>query len=79
MLKQSCVPYTETHTLQKIVDRYLGQFKKKLDDKQLDTLLAKKASENSLWLKIACEETRVFGEFKVVTKLIEQLPDGLPA
>lgn len=73
------MPDNENLTLQKIVDQYFEQFKKKLDDKQRGILLAKKASENSLWLKIACEEMRVFGEFMVIENLIKQLPDSLPA
>lgn len=74
-----CMLYTEDSALQEIVAKYLEQFKKELTKEQLDLLMSKEASENCLWLKIASEEMRVFGEFKTITTLIKQLPDSLPA
>ena len=56
---------------------YLGKFNKKLDMDQIFSLLTKTASENPLWLSIACEELRVFGDFRQVSDKINSLPDGL--
>ncbi len=55
----------------------LGYYSKKLDEKQMSSLLAKESSQNPLWLAIACEELRVFGLFDRVTDKINSLADGL--
>ena len=60
-----------------MVVEYLGKFNKKLDMDQIFSLLSKTASENPLWLAIACEELRVFGNFRQVSDKINCLPDGL--
>ncbi|RDD44588.1 Telomerase protein component 1 [Trichoplax sp. H2] len=60
-----------------IVDQVLTKFNKRLDNIQMDSLLAKEASANPLWLSIACEELRVFGLFSKVTDMIKGLADGL--
>lgn len=62
---------------QAIVDELLGQYNKRLDPQQLDSLLSKKSSENPLWLSIACEELRVFGQFRQLSDKINSLADGL--
>ena len=55
----------------------LGQFNKRLDEEQMVSLLSKEASQNPLWLSIACEELRVYGVFAKVTDKINTLADGL--
>ena len=55
----------------------LGRYNKKLDEKQMSSLLSKESSQNPLWLSIACEELRVFGLFDKVTDKINSLSDGL--
>ena len=40
-------------------------------------MIAKKSSDNPLWLSIACEELRVFGIFEKVTEKIEELADDI--
>ena len=66
------------YAFQDIVEEQLAQFNKTLDSNQLSSLLSKTASENPLWLAIACEELRVFGNFRQVSDKINGLPDGLP-
>ena len=56
---------------------YLGKFNKKLDENQMISLLSKDSSENPLWLSVACEELRVFGEFRRINDKINTLADGL--
>lgn len=63
---------------QKIVDTYLGQFIKKLSPDQYAILWDKSSSSNPLWLRIACEELRVFGEFQSIKEFMEKMKDGLP-
>ncbi|XP_030843348.1 telomerase protein component 1 [Strongylocentrotus purpuratus] len=60
-----------------IVSEMLGQFNKRLDEEQMVSLLSKEASQNPLWLSIACEELRVYGVFAKVTDKINTLADGL--
>ncbi len=55
----------------------LGRYNKRLDKTQKDTLLGKASSANPLWLAMACEELRVFGNFRQVSDKINQLPDEL--
>ena len=60
-----------------MVTEFLGKFNKRLDMDQMFALLTKTASENPLWLSIACEELSVFGNFREVSDKINSLPDGL--
>ena len=55
----------------------LGRYNKRLDSQQLTSLLEKTSSDNPLWLSIACEELRVFGQYKQIMDKINTLPDGL--
>jgi len=63
--------------VQQIVDELLGRYNKKLDAEQMSSLLTKQSSENPLWLSIACEELRVFGQFRELSDKINHLADGL--
>ena len=40
-------------------------------------LINKTDAGRPLWLTIACEELRVFGEFRKLTKVIEDLPQDI--
>lgn len=53
-----------------IVNGYLGLFSKTLTAEQVVPLLTKEASRNPLWLRIACEELRLYGDFGSVTEYI---------
>lgn len=57
---------------------YLGLFNKTLATEQVVPLLGKKASSNPLWLRIACEELRIYGDFGTVTDFIKLLKETLP-
>jgi len=65
------------YNFQQIVNELLGRYNKRLDDDQMSSLLAKQSSENPLWLSIACEELRVFGQFRELSDKINHLADGL--
>lgn len=60
-----------------IVRDVLGRYNKSLDLDQMVSVLAKESSANPLWLSIACEELRVFGDFYRVTEKVSSLRDGL--
>ncbi len=53
----------------------------KLDEKQMNLIMAKAESNNDslspLWLSYTCHEMRVFGEFATITNKIENLPIDL--
>ncbi|XP_063313166.1 telomerase protein component 1-like [Pelobates fuscus] len=62
---------------QNLAVMYLSRYTKELSSKQLHLLLQKTSSQNPLWLTMACEELRVFGEFKMLTQKIAGFPDTL--
>ena len=76
-LVHKCFFKLTSNLLQEIVTEYLGRFNKKLDEDQMISLLSKDSSENPLWLSVACEELRVFGEFRRINDKINTLADGL--
>lgn len=62
-----------------LVRQTLWDYRKRLDERpdndQMGRLLSKAEATNPLYLVIACEELRVFGEFERVTARIDALPD----
>ncbi|KAK2154284.1 hypothetical protein LSH36_272g06050 [Paralvinella palmiformis] len=60
-----------------IVENFFRTSNKKLDKEQLTALMHKKCASHPLWLILACEELRVFGDFRMLTRKIRSLPDGL--
>ncbi|ESO84587.1 hypothetical protein LOTGIDRAFT_132036, partial [Lottia gigantea] len=60
-----------------IVVEILQEFNKQLDEEQLSVLVAKEDSGRPLWLSIACEELRVYGDFKTLIDKIVSLPKDL--
>ncbi|KAM8960668.1 telomerase protein component 1-like [Pelodytes ibericus] len=66
-----------SESAQSLAVMYLSRYTKTLSSEQLHLLLQKTSSQNPLWLTMACEELRVFGEFKMLTKKIAALPDTL--
>ena len=58
-----------------IVRQTLWDYRKQLSAQQIRLLLDKTQSANPLFLAVACEELRVFGEFERVTERISSLPD----
>ncbi|XP_057298336.1 TPR repeat-containing protein DDB_G0287407-like [Hydractinia symbiolongicarpus] len=67
----------DTDSRKEIVNNFLSVYNKRLDEEQLDKLLAKEGSSNPLWLSVACEELRVFGRFEELIEKIESLPNEL--
>jgi len=64
-------------SIQLIVENILKMYNKRLDEHQMQLLLAKQGSANPLWLTLACEELRVFGDFSKMDEKIESLKDEL--
>ncbi|XP_050419113.1 TPR repeat-containing protein DDB_G0287407 [Patella vulgata] len=62
---------------QEIVEQILLEFNKQLDNEQMSLLVEKEDAGRPLWLSVACEELRVSGDFRTLTKKIETLPQDL--
>ncbi|CAD5111322.1 DgyrCDS637 [Dimorphilus gyrociliatus] len=60
-----------------IIDYYLGMFNKKLDSHQKQLLSENDGASTPLWLRLACEELRIYGDFNTLSKKIELLPNDL--
>jgi len=59
--------------LKEIVETFFRKYNKVLDEKQMSMLLKKEFSHNPLWLVTACEEMRVFGDFRKVEDKFNEL------
>jgi len=56
-------PFTAPEHRQKLVNAYLEQYFKQLDEQQVEELIASDGAENPLFLKVVLSELRVFGGF----------------
>lgn len=67
---------------QNLVQDLLSRHHKKLDEGafsgEMRVLLSKKESDNPLFLKLACEELRVFGIFEKIGERIKKISQTLP-
>lgn len=59
------------------VQEYLLKYNKKLDEDQMRSFLSKESSTFPLWLKVASEELRVFGDFVTLSNKTKLFPDNL--
>jgi len=59
--------------LKEIVRTYFQKYNKELKEDQMTALMGKEFSHNPLWLVTACEELRVFGDFRKVGDKINKL------
>ena len=56
-------PFESTEYRTELIDEYLRQYLKELDQKHINALLELEASKNPLFLKIVLNELRIFGAF----------------
>jgi WD40 repeat protein len=72
----------ESEDKKQIIRQTLWDYRKRLDERpkndQMGLLLCKSESDNPLYIIVACEELRVFGEFEKVTERIASLPEDIP-
>ena len=61
----------------KIVHNTLDEYRKKLTEKQMEMLLSKVDAVKPLFLKVACEELRLFPSFELISSRIANLPDTI--
>lgn len=56
----------------------LGEYRKTLTISQIASILTKADATKPLYLKVACEELRVFPNFELINSRIENLPETIP-
>ena len=61
----------------KIIVDTLEEYRKKLNEKQLKMVLSKTDAVKPLYLKVACEELRVFPSFELINSRIAMLPNTI--
>lgn len=61
-----------------MVKRLLGDYRKGLDERQMNSLLKKRESDRPLFLSVASEELRIFPSFELINTRIQMLPDYTP-
>ena len=54
-----------------------SRYNKRLDEEQMNDLASRNEACNPLWLSLACEELRIFGDFERLTPKIKSMPDSL--
>jgi tetratricopeptide (TPR) repeat protein len=62
---------------QQIIRALLGTWGRKLDNRQTAALLAHPEARNPLYLRVALEELRLFGEFEKLTQRIDDLAPSI--
>ena len=62
-----------------IISQTLGKYQKKLTNNQNQLLLSKKGTDNPLFLTMACEELRIFGDFDRLEQKIKDIADDVPS
>ncbi len=70
-------PLTENEQRQ-IVQTLLGEWRRKLDERQMAILLSHPGVKNPLYLRVALEELRLFGKFEELPTRIKTLADDIP-
>jgi len=77
------IPHTYSLNPLEISDRHLiaaktlELYSKKLEPKLLDKLISKTHAKFPLFIKLACEELRVFGTFEKLAMFINKIPDTI--
>ena len=67
----------EREKSQKMVENFLGNYQKRLDEHQYEILLEKKNVRYPLWLEMACRELITHGVFETLNEKIEALADDV--
>ena len=68
-------PFGRKEDKEAVINAYLSNYLKKLDDDQIDMICSLDASENPLYLKVLLSELRVFGTFRLLSEEIQRFGD----
>ena len=66
----------QTPERKELVQRYMEQFSKKLNDQQLECIVDAKQCENPLFLRSLLEELRMFGSFEVRSFILDVMANA---
>jgi WD40 repeat protein len=70
-------PFTDVQQRRRLVQAYLSQYLKELDDQHLEVLVRSPGAGNPLYLKVVLSELRVFGAFdQLATKIRADFGDS---
>ena len=69
---------SEESDKRRMIEEYLGQYLKTVDEKQIQLLLAMKGSSNPLYLKIILNELRIHGSFESLQEKLESNYGSVP-
>jgi tetratricopeptide (TPR) repeat protein len=75
--EQITLPPLSVNEQRQIVETLLGEWRRKLDDQQMASLLAHAGVQNPLYLRVALEELRLFGSFEELTRRIAGLSENV--
>jgi len=75
--EQIVLPLLNVDEQRQIVQIVLGEWRRKLDERQTAALLAHSGVNNALYLRTALEELRLFGRFEELTKRIQSLAEDV--
>jgi len=70
ILHAQVAPFSAVEDRHKLVDTYLAQYLKELDERHIDALIQVQGTNNPLFLKIILGELRVFGSFSNLGEMI---------
>jgi WD40 repeat protein len=73
------VPSMAQSDIEELIRKYLAVYRKQLDDRQLPILLGKNDAGSPLYLQVALDELRSFGEYERLTEYLHELPNTIPA
>ncbi|XP_060585450.1 NACHT and WD repeat domain-containing protein 2-like [Ruditapes philippinarum] len=60
-----------------IIQLFLQRFNKRLDNDQLSLILDSKCSQSPLWLYLICEELRIYGDYRSLTKHVQSVTTSI--
>ena len=77
-VEEITLPSLSIDERRQIVRTLLGEWRRKLDERQMAALLAHRGVENPLYLRVAMEELRLFGRFEELSARIKALAEDIP-
>jgi nephrocystin-3 len=76
--EEIALPPLRENEQRQIVQTILGEWRRKLDNRQMAGLMAHPGVKNPLYLRVAMEELRLFGSFEQLTARIDSLAKDIP-
>jgi len=71
-------PFVDRQDRRKLIEAYLSQYLKELDERHIQALIESEAAKNPLYLKVVLSELRVFGAFASLQEKLRSDFGGTP-